>query len=319
VKTLGVFGTIERYWDFWFAACEGANGAHRDLVIRPYDREADHVLLMGNLLEEHGAPRLPYHIKKKAKFQKRVEARKIEYIVEKLGRDRDSVSILVYEPSEMYSDDWFDAANSVCDRVYAPDDRASCPIVLPATWSFPESVRLLREEKPCMDRPIDLACITSGKLDWNGHGPRLDFIRLLRESGIRIALYGRDLPEDLRAHPDSFGPIESKASILRSANFALSLENDATDDRYVTEKIWDPLICWSLPLYFGSRAADSMIPAESFIRLPDLSHGGVQVVRDALAQEGLWEERLEAIGRARQSALGELRITEWAWNTLPHR
>ncbi len=272
---------------------------------------------MGTLLPEFGGPRLPYHLKKKAKIRRRVEARKIEYIVEQLGRDRDSVSILVYEPCEMYGDDWFEAANSICDRVYAPDERARHPITLPATWSFPESVRQLRAESPGVDRPIDIACITSGKLDWKGHRERLDFIRLLRESGVRVSLYGRNLPEDLMAHEDSFGPVASKATILRGARFALSLENDATNDRYVTEKIWDPLLCWSLPLYYGSGAVDRLIPSESFIRIPDFSERGVQVVRDALAKPGLWEDRLDAIGRARKLALGDLRITEWAWRTLP--
>jgi len=315
--SLGVFGTVARHWDFWFAACDGANGAHRDLVIRPYDGRADHVLIMGTLLQEFGGPKLPYHIKKMAKLRRRVEPRKIEYIVERLGRDRDSLSILVYEPSEMYSDEWFNVANSICDRVYAPDIRANCPITLPSTWSFPEPARLLRDEQPCNDRPIDLAFITSGKMDWKGHGPRLDFIRLLRESGVRVSLYGRNLPKDLLVHPDTYGPVESKASVLRSAKLSLAIENDASNDLYVTEKIWDSLLCWSLPLYYGSRAIDSMIPDGSFIRLPDLSHGGVQAVRDSLAQKGLWEDRLEAIGRARQLALGELRITEWAWRTLP--
>ncbi len=315
--SLGVFNTVQRHWDYWFAACDNANGVHRDLVIRPYDGEADHVLIMGNLLPEFGGPKLPYHIKKAEKLRKRVEPRKIEYIIEQLGRDRDSISILVYEPREMYSDEWFEAANAVCDRVYAPDDRASCPITLPVTWSFPEPARLLRDEQPCDDRPIDLAFITSGKLDWKGHAPRLEFVRLLRKAGVRVALYGRGLPADLMAHPDTHGPVESKASILRSAKLTLAIENDATNDRYITEKIWDALLCWSLPLYFGSRAVDSMIPEDSFIRLPDLSDAGVQVVREAIAQRDLWEQRLGAMAQARQLALGDLRITEWAWRTLP--
>jgi len=316
--SIGLFWTGMREWDLWFPACEHTCGRHRGLVFRPYDYKADHILLLGNLLPRYGGPRLPYIQKKIAKFQKRLDARELELAVEHIGRDPGSISILAYEPVMFSSDEWFEAANALSERVFAPDDRARYPITLPSTWSFPEPARLLRTEEPDEDRPIDLACITSGKVLWEGHSDRLNFIRLLRKSGVRVVLYGRGLPADLAAHPDTHGPVTSKASILRGAKFTLAIENDASNDRYLSEKLWDPLLCWSLPLYFGSGAADSLIPSDAFVRIPDLGVAGVEVVKAALANPGLREERLDAMARARRLALGELRITEWAWNSLPH-
>ncbi len=99
--------------------------------------------------------------------------------------------------------------------------------------------------------------------------------------------------------------------VLRPARFVLALENYARGDCYVTEKMWDPLLSWSLPLYFGSRAADRVIPTEAFVRLPDLADAGVACVRGALAHPEWWDDRLDAMAEARRRILGELRMVEW--------
>jgi hypothetical protein len=195
--------------------------------------------------------------------------------------------------------------------VYAPDDRATHPFVLPSTWSFPERAGVLRDESPPDeagdDRPIPLVCVTSGKSLWRGHDARLDFLRRLRDEGIPFELFGRSLPADLNPR----GPLQSKASVLRAARLTLAIENADEGERYVTEKLWDPLICWSLPLYFGSRAADRVAPEGSFIRVPDFADAGVAAVREAIANPGLRRERLGAIRAARRAALGPLRLVEW--------
>ena len=85
----------------------------------------------------------------------------------------------------------------------------------------------------------------------------------------------------------------------------------------MTEKLWDPLVCWSLPIYFGSRAADKLIPPEAFIRLPDLGERGVRTVQEALADPGIWNRRLEAMAEARRRAMGELRLVEWLARESP--
>jgi hypothetical protein len=79
----------------------------------------------------------------------------------------------------------------------------------------------------------------------------------------------------------------------------------------VTEKLWDALLCWCLPIYYGSGAAEKMIPEDAIVRLPDLGEGGLDVVRKALADPGLWERRLPAIAEARRRALGDLRLVSW--------
>lgn len=309
-RTIGVFQWRQDWADLWVSQCDGPFGRHRDVELRPFDARADHVLLIGPPVSPSGHPRLPYLQKKRAKLAGRYDAERLRHAVGLLGRSRDDLTMLVYEPACAFTDAWFETARELCSRVYAPDARGTHPTRLPATWSFPDRLGALRDEPPAPDRPIDLACITSGKRLWPGHDERLDFLRAVRAAGVPMDLFGRALPSDLAPR----GPVLSKATVYRAARFALVLENDTAGDLYVTEKLWDALICWTLPIYYGSGAADHVAPAGSFIRLPDLGPAGLECVREALANPGLWDERRDAIAEARRRALHELNLVEWIPN-----
>jgi hypothetical protein len=304
--------------DLWLSQCEGPFGRQDDVVIRPGDREADHVVLIGPPIAADGSPRMPYLARRRAKARGRYDADRLAHALDHLGRERADLTMLVYEPPVAFSDSWFEVARARCSRVFAPDDRATDPITLPATWSFDDPVRALRNETPDAlgDRPMRLACIASGKRLWPGHDLRLRFLSDLRvaadRDGFEIEFFGRGLPADLRSR----GPVRSKATVLRAADLTLAIENDDTDDRYVTEKLWDPLICWSLPLYHGSRAADAIIPPDAFVRVPSLDAAGIAVIREAVRHASASRTRIEAISEARARALTDLRLVAWIARTL---
>ncbi|MFI4898403.1 MAG: glycosyltransferase family 10 domain-containing protein [Phycisphaerales bacterium JB059] len=315
--------TVGLHWwrhddaDLWFNQCDGPAGRHRDIVLRPWDRDADHILISASPVNASGEPRLPPVRKRLAKLRGRYDAERLSHAIDAIGRDRDDMTMLVYEPSPAFSDAWFEVARERCRAVYAPDERATHPFVLPRTWSFPERAPALRAEpvpnESDDDRPLPLVCVTSGKSLWKGHDARLAFLRRLRAAGVPFDLYGRSLPADLKPR----GPLQSKASVLRAARLTLAIENTDEGDRYVTEKLWDPLICWSLPLYVGPRAADRVAPEGSFVRVPDLADAGVDAIREALADPNLRRDRLDAIRAAREAALGPLRLVEWIAAVTP--
>lgn len=320
-RTIGLVQWRHDDADLWLSQCDGALGRQGDVVIRPGDRDADHLLLIGPPIAGDGAPEMPYFARKRAKARNRYDAERLAHALDHLDRDRADLTMLVYEPNVAFSDAWFDVARERCARVFAPDDRATDPIVLPATWSFDDALASLRTETHDLtgDRPLRLACIGSGKRLFPGHDTRLRFLSDLRAAadrdGFEIDFFGRGLPADLRSH----GQVRSKATILRAADLTLAIENDDSDDRYLTEKLWDPLICWSLPLYHGSRAADGLIPTDAFVRIPSLNAEGIAAIRDAVNTPGLREQRLAAIGEARTRALGDLRLIAWIVRTLGTR
>jgi len=319
-RTIGLFQWRMDWADLWLSQCTGPLGFEPSpdgpgIELRPQDRDADHLLLIGPPVSAAGKPRLPYLARKKAKLAGRYDAERGALAIDALGRSRDDLTMLVYEPPAAFSDAWFEMAREKCSAVYAPDDRATHPLVLPATWSFDEPLHALRASPPPpLDaRPLDLVCITSGKSMFPGHDRRLQFLRDLRKADVRLELYGRGLPSDLCGN----GPVLSKATILRAAKLTLAIENEDGEDRYVSEKLWDPILCGSVPLYSGARAPEMLGVENALVRVPDFGEAGIEAVRDGASRAGeLWEARRDALHDARERTLGELRLAAWAARTL---
>lgn len=66
------------------------------------------------------------------------------------------------------------------------------------------------------------------------------------------------------------GQIEDKQAFLKEYKFTLAIEN-SSQPGYVTEKIFDPFIAQSLPIYWGSPSISSNYRSNSFVNLMDFS------------------------------------------------
>jgi hypothetical protein len=315
VRTIGVFnevkthlGVVERHVDLFWNQCEEPLGVHRGFAFRRWERDAEFVAIHnwpsppGGARKILGWKRHLYRVLRTPQSELRIEA-----AYRWLGRDRARTVAMLYEPPPMISDRWMEISRVFNGRVYAPDPRASHPCVLPSMWTLAHDVHTLRRLSP-PEKPLLMSAINSGKSAIPGHGARTEFFAKLRRAGVPMELFGLGLPESLGGR----GVIQCKSTALLPARFALVIENYGEGDLYVSEKLWDALLCWCLPIYFGPRAADRVIPSESFVRIDDLGERGVAQVREAIADVSLWEKRLEAIAEARRRCLGELRWVEWA-------
>lgn len=89
------------------------------------------------------------------------------------------------------------------------------------------------------------------------------------------------------------------------------LKNYADNEWYVTEKLWDALLSWCLPIYYGGTAADKLLPPGSFLRLPSLDEKGMDYIKEVTANLDAWYEAKSAIAEARQIILHELNLMNW--------
>lgn len=311
MTTVGFFAgrntDAEELWN----QCDGSYGVHGRLQFRPGDKIADHLFFIG--LPDFGELR---DIKNRllirlARWQggagshaaRRV--RRAEHWFASLGRKPEEITVLFYEPPTMVADSEYALARRFARTVYGPDSRATHQITLPVMWRLAQDRQSLLTETPPV-KTVPLACVTSGKSFLAGHRQRLGFISALRAAGVQLELFGMGLPADLSPR----GPVRCKSTALRPARLSLAIENEENCSDYVSEKLWDPLLCWSLPLYFGPGAPEKLLPPDSFIRIPDLSAAGVEVVRKAVATPGLWERSLPQIAEARGVAMGTARMVE---------
>ena len=200
----------------------------------------------------------------------------------------------------------YQTASNYCGYVSGPDNDAPTPDYMPAIWyvgqSFDElaSGKIPEKIKPC-------SWITSGVSRTENHRRRLAFLRMLQDSNVEFDLYGRRLPE----WSNSCGVVENKWNAMAPYYYNLAIENYAENDLYVSEKLWDSLLSWCLPIYYGGSAADKLLPEGSFLRLPSMDEKGIAYINDVTSSLDAWYEAKDKIAEARQIILHELNLLNW--------
>lgn len=200
----------------------------------------------------------------------------------------------------------YQLATQHCGYVSGPDDDAPTPDYMPAIWyvghSFDElaSGKIPEKVKPC-------SWITSGISRTENHRRRLTFLQMLQESEVKFDLYGRRLPQ----WANSCGVVENKWNAMAPYYYNLAIENYAENDLYVSEKLWDSLLSWCLPIYYGGSAADRLLPKGSFLRLPSMDEKGIAYIKEVTSSLDPWYEAKDKIAEARQIILHELNLLNW--------
>lgn len=226
------------------------------------------------------------------------------------GLPRERVVYLMREPplpEVLQTNKWnYKQASQYCGYVSGPDDFAPIPDYMPAIWYVHNSFRELEEMEPPEKNRL-CSWITSGISRTENHRQRLAFLQLLRDNQLEFDLYGRDLP----ASAVGLGTLHNKWHGMAPYYYNLSIENYADNDWYVTEKLWDALLCWCLPIYYGGGAADKLLPPGSFLRLPSLDEKGLAYIREVTSSADAWYQAQEAIAEARQIILHKLNLLAW--------
>jgi hypothetical protein len=316
-------------WEDWGDAlwnqCDGPAGRHAHLRFSrfvpptaqadPNASAHDHLVCWNIPYLRDPAARLRGWRRRLAKLRGELEHARHTHAWAQVPFDPDSVDVLMYEPPEAVSDGAYVFARSRAGRVWGPDSRAKNPVMLPSVYTFGGSLEIWRSLASPSDaeKVLPLVAVTSGASSLPGHAARAGFYERLRRAGLPLTLFGRGLT----ASTCGAGALTCKSQALLPARFCLAIENSDTDERYVSEKLWDALVAWCVPLYFGSRALERVIPVESFIRIPSRDQEGVATVAAALSDPGQYARRLEAIAEARRRALGPLRMVEFLASNIP--
>jgi len=200
----------------------------------------------------------------------------------------------------------YEVAKKYCGYISGPDDFAPTPDYMPAIWYHANSFRELNEMPP-PTKEKTCSWITSGINRTANHQQRLDFLRQLQLSELPCDLYGRNLPEWVK----SSGELSNKWHGMAPYYYNLAIENYGGNDWYVSEKLWDSLLAWCLPIYYGGAAADKLLPPGSFLRLPSLDEKGISYIQEVTSSPDAWYEAKLAIAQARQIILHKLNLLNW--------
>lgn len=200
----------------------------------------------------------------------------------------------------------YQQAKNYCGYISGPDDFAPIPDYMPAIWYHSNSFKDLNE-MPCPEKIATCSWITSGINRTANHRQRLNFLQSLESSNMQIDFYGRGLQKWVKTS----GELSNKWYGMAPYYYNLAIENYAANDWYVSEKLWDSLLAWCLPIYYGGSAADKLLPPGSFLRLPSLDEKGIAYIQEMTSTPDAWYAAKDAIAEARQIILHKLNLLNW--------
>ena len=97
-------------------------------------------------------------------------------------------------------------------------------------------------------------------------------------------------------------PINDKKDAILPHKYHLALENNI-QTWGCSEKLFDPLLFYSLPIYVGTPNADSVISSDAFVKIDPFDLDGTVKTIISTVESDEWSKRLEAIKEARNQIL----------------
>lgn len=152
-------------------------------------------------------------------------------------------------------------------------------------------VQISHDELAQMKPPVKtkrISAVASTKNHMEGHKMRLKLLNKIE----------RDLEELDRFGRGTQRPIGRKEEGLMDYKYSIAIEN-SQQDNYITEKFYDSILTWTVPIYVGAPNIQSHFPLKSFIALsPDQFDNPTEAIIEILKND-IYSERLSDIEEAR--------------------
>ena len=117
------------------------------------------------------------------------------------------------------------------------------------------------------------------------------------------------LGEDLAWGGHGVAATETKWEGIAPFRFHLSLENQSRPF-VITEKLLDPMLAYSVPIYWGAPNAYRFVSKSSFVQLRNLRVGELMRVLRAAEQASALSGLFQAVTRERRVVLNEINFVE---------
>jgi len=149
-----------------------------------------------------------------------------------------------------------------------------------------------------------IASICSDKYFDPGHIKRVDFMRYIEsknDSRVTLDIYNSNNNLNFKSYRGPHPPNNKDHGILPYKYYFMAENN--VEHNFMTEKIWEPLICECLCFYWGCPNLSDYIDPRSYIVLDlDDYEASYNIVLEAILNNE-WSKRLEYIRREKQKVL----------------
>lgn len=159
----------------------------------------------------------------------------------------------------------------------------------------------------CPQKKYRLSVVDSGRSALPGHRNRLMALQDVLNQIPDVHFFGHitEGKQNTRNFKTALPP-RSKESAFFEYKYALAIENGQTP-HYFSEKIIDPILCWTTPIYWGCSNISKYFPKGSFVEIKDLNEGvGSQVA--SIIESQHHEENMDALAEARDLILNKYNL-----------
>ena len=156
------------------------------------------------------------------------------------------------------------------------------------------------------DRIDVISSMCSSKYFDEGHIARIDFLKFLEQKGdVKLDIYNWDNQYNFKNYRGSRNHYLDKSKGYIPYKYYFMVENNY-EENFITEKIWEPILCETLVFYYGCPNVADYIDPEAFVQL-DMNdfEKSYEIVKQAI-EEDWWSQRIEAIRREKKKILNEL-------------
>ena len=148
---------------------------------------------------------------------------------------------------------------------------------------------------PPIRKTKEMSCIASfDKKAFYGHLDRMKFVTALKKTKIskRIDFFGNKTEFELKEKKDGILPYK----------YTIAIENNSQND-YISEKIMDSYLGYSIPIYFGAKNVEEYFPKNSFIKIDIYNlHDSLNLIENVLDSD-FYEANFDALLEARRRVL----------------
>jgi GR25 family glycosyltransferase involved in LPS biosynthesis len=151
-----------------------------------------------------------------------------------------------------------------------------------------------------------ISTICSSKFYDEGHIARVNLLRYIETKNTTLVdIYNQDNFFQFTNYKGPCTPYVDKSKGILPYKYYFMVENNY-EPHFITEKLWEPILCESLCFYYGCPNVTDYIDARAFVQLPiDDFEACYQLMLKAV-EEDWWTQRLPYIQESKQKILKEL-------------
>ncbi|MGM0588894.1 MAG: glycosyltransferase family 10 domain-containing protein [Bacteroidota bacterium] len=162
-------------------------------------------------------------------------------------------------------------------------------------WHLQKPLKEIQSLKPNqLNKPEPLSIVITDKTDYPGHVDRLRWLAAVLNELQSYPLFGQ-----------GFNPTETKWEMHAPFKYSVVLENSCQPD-YITEKILDAFLCYTVPIYRGCTNIQDYFPPDSLIDVTQLTPTRARErIKKVLSDPKDYQRRLPALKKAHDIVVNE--------------